>query len=227
MNGDLLDEALWILDNCTRGEQLLGAFSGGKDSIALKRVCDIAGLDIEWHYHNTTIDPPEVVQFIKKNYPDVIFDRPKYGYFFNRARKKKTLPSRTKRWCCREYKESRGPLNCVWITGVRREESAARAKRSSVELNKTSRRVHVMPLSNWDSEFLWDFIRSEKLAYPSLYDEGFTRLGCVGCPLASRRNKEIEAVRWPRIVRKWVDLAKYIYELRAWDNFPDFNTFVI
>jgi phosphoadenosine phosphosulfate reductase len=221
---DLLQEARWILRECAPSELLLGAFSGGKDSIAIHRVCEIEGIAPEWHYHVTTIDPPEVVKFIKNNYPHVLFDRPKYGNFFSRAKEKKILPSRKYRWCCDEYKESRGPLNCVWITGVRREESSKRASDVMVGMHRRTRRIHIRPLSNWDTEFVWEFIRHEKLEYPKLYDEGFRRLGCVGCPLASRDNRKKEMIRWPKIGRKWIELAKYHYDLKKpWDNF---NTFV-
>lgn len=223
---DLLQEARWILRECAPADLLLGAFSGGKDSIALYRVCEIEGIVPEWHYHVTTIDPPELVQFIRREYPPVIFDRPRYGNFFKRANEKNVLPSRKYRWCCDEYKESRGPLNCTWVTGVRREESPSRRVDTVVGLHRRTRRVHVRPLSNWDSESLWNFVHDEKLAYPSLYDEGFKRLGCVGCPLASRQNREKEMLRWPRIGDKWKQLVFRFYEQRApWDKFKSKEEF--
>lgn len=223
--GDLLEEAIWIAKNCTRGQSLLGAFSGGKDSIAVKRVMEIAGIPIEWHYHKTTIDPPEVVKFIRQYHPDVIIDRPPKGNFFKYAAKRKMLPSRHSRWCCTEYKEVRGPLNTVWVTGVRREESQNRSNRPAVGMQISSRRVHVNPLSNWDSEYLWDFIRDEKLPYPILYDEGFSRVGCIGCPLASRKNRELEFARWPRYADKWWRLVKACYEKKKWDRYDNLWSF--
>ena len=223
---DLLKESVWILEECLPKDLVLGAFSGGKDSVALKRVCQIAGISLEWHYHKTTIDPPELLQFIKKHHPDVAWDRPRHGNFFVRARRKGILPSHRVRWCCDEYKESRGPLNCVWVTGERREESAARSREPVVGLHKRTRRVIVRPLANWDSEFLWDFIRDESLPYPKLYDEGFKRIGCVGCPLATRSNREREFERWPRIAEKWIELAWHCYDLKApWRNFRSFEEF--
>ena len=226
---DLLQEARWIIRECAPSKLLMGAFSGGKDSIVVHRVCEIEKVRPEWHYHVTTIDPPEVVQFIRKNYPSVHFDKPRHGYFFKRARQKNLLPSRRYRWCCDEYKESRGPLNCTWITGVRREESPARNIEPVVGLHRRSRRVHVRPLSNWDAESLWDFIHIEKLVYPNLYDEGFHRLGCVGCPLATRYSREREMNRWPYIGEKWVALAKHYYlsrnKTQKWDNFESFEEF--
>lgn len=223
---DLLSEAIWILQQNVMRQDVLGAFSGGKDSIAVKRVCELANIRVEWHYHNTTCDPPELIRFIRTNHQDVIWDKPKHGNIFHRIVEKGVLPSHKRRWCCDEYKESRGPLNTVWIVGTRREESPSRAAQPIIGLHKRTRRVLIRPLANWDSEFLWDFIRAEKLPYPSLYDEGFHRLGCVGCPLATRQNREKEMTRWPKIGQKWKDAARKVYEQKApWDNFKSFDEF--
>ena len=54
------------------------AFSGGKDSVCIKALCDLAGVKYDAHYRVTSIDPPELVQFIKRAYPDVAFDKPRY-----------------------------------------------------------------------------------------------------------------------------------------------------
>jgi phosphoadenosine phosphosulfate reductase len=223
---DLLDEAVFILRECAPEKLLYGAFSGGKDSVALKRVCQIAGVKPQWYYHNTTIDPPELIRFIRKHHKDVLWNQPKYGNFFVRARQKGLMPSFKIRWCCDEYKEWRGPINTTWISGVRREESPSRSKQQMVGLHLRTRRVFIRPIINWDSEFLWDFIRSEKLPYSELYDEGFHRLGCVGCPLASKANRLKEFKRWPRYAKKWQELARYCYDLKApWASFASFEEF--
>ena len=214
---DLLSEAIWIAQNCIPPQGYIGAFSGGKDSIALHRVMQLAGVEVEWHYHNTTIDPPEVVYFMREHYPHVIVDKPRHGNFFHRMKSRPghVIPSRKMRWCCDEYKEARGPKGCVWLTGVRREESAGRSALPAVGTHTRTSRVHVRPLINWDTEYLWQFIREQGLAYPSLYDEGFHRLGCVGCPLASAKNKIREMERWPRIEAKWKDAIRHCWNKRA------------
>lgn len=226
---NLIKEAIWIAKNGTTGEKVMGAFSGGKDSIAVRRICDMAGLKIDWHYHNTTIDPPEVVHFIRRYYPNTIFDKSKYGNFFIRAKQKNILPSFRIRWCCDEYKEYRGPLNTVIITGERREESMARSSQPVIGLHRRTRRVMVRPLANWTEEHVWEFIECEDLWYPSLYDEGFNRLGCVGCPLTSRKNREAQFKRWPKYEKKWKALAKHIYDTNAkrsaWRSFKTFEEY--
>jgi phosphoadenosine phosphosulfate reductase len=53
------------------------------------------------------------------------------------------------------------------------------------------------PIIDWTDEEVWEFIRAEQTPYCSLYDEGFARLGCIGCPMADRHRWE-EFERWPQ-----------------------------
>lgn len=46
------------------------AFSGGKDSQCLYHIAKEAGVKFEAHYQLTTLDPPELVYFIREHYPD-------------------------------------------------------------------------------------------------------------------------------------------------------------
>ena len=44
---------------------------------------------------------------------------------------------------------------------------------------------HILnPIIDWTDKEVWDFIKLRNLPYCKLYDEGFTRLGCIGCPLS-------------------------------------------
>src|SRR5574343_2063241 len=72
------------------------AFSGGKDSVCIKALADMAKVKYDAHYNITTVDPPELVKFIKKYHPDVIRDRPNIN-MWNLIIKKGTLPLRNKR----------------------------------------------------------------------------------------------------------------------------------
>ena len=66
----------------------------------------------------------------------------------------------------------------------------------------------INPIIPWSDKYLWSFIRSEKIPYCHLYDEGFSRLGCIGCPMASK-SKHMEFKRYPGF---------YDYYLRAFDE---------
>lgn len=88
------------------------AYSGGKDSIVVKALCDIANVKYEAHYSHTSVDPPEVVSFIK-NQADVEIDYPidKEGNritMWNLIPKKKMPPTRLVRYCCEALKERGG-----------------------------------------------------------------------------------------------------------------------
>ena len=43
------------------------------------------------------------------------------------------------------------------------------------------------PIVDWTDRDIWDYIRSERLPMNPLYDMGFFRVGCIGCPMAGKR----------------------------------------
>ena len=55
----------------------------------------------------------------------------------------------------------------------------------------------VNPIIDWTDDEVWEFIHEYKIPYCSLYDEGFKRIGCVGCPMAGPKRQERELNRWP------------------------------
>lgn len=178
------------------------AYSGGKDSIVCRELCRMAGLKFESWYDNVTIDPPELVRFIKAQ-SDVRWNQPSNGNMFHRiATAPKVPPTRLCRWCCSEYKEC-GGRGRMKVLGVR----AAESKRRADSWREVSQDAHhdtvIAPILYWTDEQVWAFIRSRSLPYCSLYDEGWKRLGCVGCPLASREHQDREFQRWPRYEQLW------------------------
>lgn len=59
----------------------------------------------------------------------------------------------------------------------------------------------VNPIIDWTDEDVWEFIHEYKVPYCKLYDEGWKRLGCVGCPISNHQKKEFE--RWPKYKRAY------------------------
>ena len=100
-------------------------FSGGKDSVVIKEIAKRAGVKFKAYYSQTTIDPPELVRFIKKYHSDVEWLKPKQNMFHRME--KKGLPTRLVRWCCVEYKE-RGGEGQVKVFGIRAAESTSAAE---------------------------------------------------------------------------------------------------
>lgn len=116
------------------------AFSGGKDSVVCKALLEMAGVKFDAHYRVTSVDPPELVQFIKEKHPDVEREKPFYDEDFrikHLAGKPVTMwnlipwklmpPTRLVRYCCEWLKESGGDGRFT-VTGVRWAESVNRQK---------------------------------------------------------------------------------------------------
>ena len=71
-----LDIAIQRLKSFEPPEGYFLAFSGGKDSQCIYHLAKMAGVKFEAHYRVTSVDPPELIYFIREHYPDVIFDVP-------------------------------------------------------------------------------------------------------------------------------------------------------
>lgn len=105
-------------------------FSGGKDSVTIKALADMAKVKYDAHYSVTSVDPPELVRFIKDKYADVEFDYPrdKDGErisMWTLIPQRKMPPTRIVRYCCQELKERGGEGRFI-VTGVRWAESSRR-----------------------------------------------------------------------------------------------------
>lgn len=204
------------------------AFSGGKDSITCYHLLKMAGVKFDSHYNLTTVDPPELVRFIKKEYPDVEIHYPEMS-MWRLIEKKGMPPTRITRYCCSELKEGGGKGRFV-VTGVRWAESARRKNtRNEIEFDsygsqskkaKELRDVflnsdnderrnmiencqvkgkHILnPIVDWEDWEVWSFIKSNNIQYPDLYDKGFDRLGCIGCPLQGSKGMIRDFKMWPK-----------------------------
>lgn len=109
------------------------AFSAGKDSQALFHMAELAGVKFKGHINWTSADPPQVIRFKRKQYPEVVEHKPKKS-IYDLAADRGILPSMRIRWCCADLKESAG-AGKVTLIGIRKEESTRRAKRHEVEVS--------------------------------------------------------------------------------------------
>lgn len=193
-----VQEAIDFLREHEPHEGYVLKFSGGKDSIVLYDIAKASGVKFSAFYNCTTIDPPEVTRFILKHYPEIKWIRPKRSFFDYVARV--GPPTRVKRWCCSKMKHY-VPKNISRhvVLGVRAEESYKRKRREMINENKEVRTIDYYPLFFWTEADIWDYIESRGLPYPSLYDEGFSRLGCVVCPFICRSGVlEMHRRRWSK-----------------------------
>lgn len=148
--------------------------------------------------------------------------------------KKGFPPLRTMRYCCHYFKErpvfTEDGKKAFIVTGVRWAESVQRKKRDVFEAiasnpenavrisandNDLGRKLFencrlrgeriCNPIIDWTDDDVWDFIKSNKLPYNPLYDQGFKRIGCIGCPMASKKERDMQFERWPKYKKAYID----------------------
>jgi phosphoadenosine phosphosulfate reductase len=163
----------------------------------------MAGVKHQAYYSCTRIDPPEMYRFIRQHYPGVTWLFPKMTFW--EGIRKKSPPLRMMRWCCDVLKKDPSkhiPLKHR-VMGMRAEESVKRATRPRVDDYMGKQRLY-KPIFHWKEWHVWEFIDHFGLPYPSLYDEGFERIGCVICPFIMGGNAaklERHKKRWPGMYR--------------------------
>lgn len=220
------------------------AFSGGKDSQALYHIAQMAGVKFKAHMNLTSVDPPEVIRFVKKNYPDVELIKPKMS-IYDMALKKHMVPTRLMRWCCAEFKEMSGGGK-VTLIGIRNQESPRRSKRKEVSTQIKGTRTEetfdqwsehkekmvacasgkdkilISPIINWTERDVWEFLNSNNIPHCSMYDEGYKRIGCILCPMSNRKQKIRDCKRFPHVRHKWIQtIQKLIDEGYINHNFQE------
>lgn len=236
-------------------------YSGGKDSDLMLEMFLRSGVPFEVHNSHTTVDAPQTVYHIREVFkrleekgikceiekPPINQSDPRKARFtmWSLIVKKKMPPTRIARYCCAVLKET-ACKNRMIATGVRWDESNARAERSEYEIIGKSKKDRIglndeemtgieqekeyeqmtipgtenteimlmndngkrrkfiercelkaktvcNPIIEWTDKQVWDFINSEKVQTNDLYKMGFSRVGCIGCPMASKgRCKEFE-----------------------------------
>ena len=83
-----------------------------------------------------------------------------------------------------------------WITGLRREQSAARAAAEAVEWDAEHGLYKVSPLLEWTEAEVWQYIRARRLPYNPLHDRQFPSIGCAPCTRAIQPGESRRAGRW-------------------------------
>lgn len=129
-------------------------------------------------------------------------------------------PTRLMRYCCTILKETAGANRAI-VTGVRRAESVKRQSRGIFETyttNKTNKiilnhdnddkrriiehcqlqgKTIINPICDWADDDVKEYIQQEHITLNPLYSCGFSRVGCIGCPMAGKK-RFIEFARYPK-----------------------------
>lgn len=225
-----VDEAIERIRQHEPPEGYTIAFGGGKDSIVLMDLARKSGVKFDTHYCRTGVDPPELVIFIRENYPEAVAVPPVMtmweGILIH------GLPLRQRRWCCQLLKEHAGNGRVI-LQGVRWSESARRRRRwdifSAYDPKRGSKVRGIMkwfcnPIVDWTDGDIWEYIRLNELKYCCLYDEGFKRLGCVLCPFSSGEGLMREISRYPRFVDAYRRAANRYYDRRGAENMSSWSS---
>ena len=207
---------------------LVCEYSGGKDSDVLLELFRMSGIPFEVHNSHTTVDAPQTVRHIKNTFSELTDKGIKCEIDYhvqengNRLTMWNLIPRKLM------------PPNRMIATGVRWSESSKRSNRSTFEVlgqtasksigvsdekmlitdNCDTRRLFencqmksktvVNPIIDWTDQNIWQFIGEKNIQVCELYQCGYNRLGCLGCPLASKKQREKEMYDFPKYKQAYI-----------------------
>ena len=217
-----VERAIRLLQSIPQDGDIELSFSGGKDSDVILELAKMAGIPYRAIYKATTIDPPQTIAHAREMGAEVIY--PKKTFF--QLVSKSGFPSRFQRFCCSVLKEYKVCDRA--IQGIRRSESRKRAEKYKepevCRVYSAKEKVKVyLPILEWTDEDVAEFIKERNIKCHPLYYSGgqfdvTKRLGCMGCPLASR-NKRIQFFKEnPKWLKAWIRAGQKRYTSEAYQN---------
>jgi len=69
----------------------------------------------------------------------------------------------------------------VWVTALRRSQSATRANLRVIEWDWRYQVLKLSPLATWEREAIWAYIREHDVPYNELHERGYPTVGCTHC----------------------------------------------
>ena len=193
------------------GQPLEICYSGGKDSDVILELARMSGINYRAIYKNTTIDPPGTIKHAREKGVEVM--QPAMN--FRQVIEKKGMPNRWRRFCCSVLKEYK--VLDYAVVGVRRGESRARSERYHEPevcrvYNKTKdiKARQYLPILEWTQQDVAEFLTERGVkCHPLYYDEqgqfqADRRLGCMCCPLQSRKKRIASFKEHPQMLRFYI-----------------------
>jgi phosphoadenosine phosphosulfate reductase len=87
------------------------------------------------------------------------------------------------------------PLS-AWITGIRRDQTPARANAGIIDWDGDFGLVKVNPLARWSDADVWSYIGENEVPYNSLHDNGYPSIGCTHCTRSIKPGEGPRSGRW-------------------------------
>ncbi len=87
----------------------------------------------------------------------------------------------------------------IWFTGLRRVQSPTRANLQVLDhfpLPTGKQLLKVSPLADWNDKEVWAFARQNDIPLVSLYDQGYTSIGCQPCTALPLDPGNARSGRW-------------------------------
>ena len=217
-----VDFAIKLLQSIPQDGDIELSYSGGKDSDVILELAKMAGIPYRAIYKATTIDPPGTIAHAKEMGAEVI--HPKKTFF--QLVSKSGFPSRFQRFCCSVLKEYK--ICDRAIQGIRRSESRKRAEKYKepevCRVYSAKEKVKVyLPILEWTDQDVAEFIKERNIKCHPLYYSGgqfdvTKRLGCMGCPLASRKKRIQFFKENPKWLKAWIRAGQKRYTSEKYQN---------
>ena len=212
-----VDFAIKLLQSIPQDGDIEISYSSGKDSDVILELAKMAGIPYRAIYKNTTIDREGTIAHCKEMGVEII--QPKKTFF--QLLEEIGLPNRWARFCCSYLKEYKVLDRAV--QGIRRAESTKRAERyKEPEIcrtySKTEKVKVYLPILEWTDQDVKEFIEERGIkCHPWYYGGGgkefdvTKRVGCIGCPLQSRRKRIEDFKQNPKMLKLWLKHANVNY----------------
>jgi phosphoadenosine phosphosulfate reductase len=82
----------------------------------------------------------------------------------------------------------------AWITGLRKEQSDARAAVHAIDDSATP--IKINPLHDWLLGDVWHYIKTHNVPYNPLHDQFYPSIGCEPCTRAVTLGEDFRSGRW-------------------------------
>ncbi|MBK8293965.1 MAG: phosphoadenylyl-sulfate reductase [Solirubrobacterales bacterium] len=102
--------------------------------------------------------------------------------------------------CCglRKVEPMRRALSSVdaWVAGVRRADSATRAKTRKLAWDSKFSLWKLNPIADWSERDVWNHLNEHSVPYNPLHDQGYPSIGCTHCTRPVAPGQSARDGRW-------------------------------